>query len=135
MAFKLPIPISDVTNLQSSLDLKSDLSVSVNNQTGTTYTLVIGDAGKVVEMNNAAAITLTVPTNASVAFAVGTVMEIWQQGDGQVKLGGAPRIIWGLWQTGRRPGNAGRRWYSLPCSGRSEDEGSIQHYLIEETSD
>jgi|SRR3972149_1744 len=89
MAFKLPIPISDVTNLQSSLDLKSDLSVSVNNQTGTTYTLVIGDAGKVVEMNNAAAITLTVPTNASVAFAVGTVMEIWQQGAGQVTLAGA----------------------------------------------
>jgi hypothetical protein len=63
--------------------------VTGNNQTGTTYTLVLTDAGKCVECNNASAITLTIPTNASVAFPVGTVIEIFQQGAGQVTVAGA----------------------------------------------
>lgn len=60
--------------------------VLANNQTGATYTLVSGDAGKVVEMNNGSANTLYVPTNASVAFPVGTCVEIWQQGAGQTSV-------------------------------------------------
>ncbi len=60
--------------------------VVANNQTGTTYTLVAADAGKVVELNNGSAISLLVPTNASVQFPVGTVVELWQQGAGQVTV-------------------------------------------------
>lgn len=60
--------------------------VFANNQTGTTYTLVLADAGKVVELNNASAVALQVPTNASVAFPVGTTIELWQQGAGQVTV-------------------------------------------------
>lgn len=60
--------------------------VLANNQTGTTYTLVLADAGKVVELNNAAAVALKVPTNASVAFPIGTCVELWQQGAGQVTV-------------------------------------------------
>ena len=56
--------------------------VSVNAQTGTTYTLVLTDAGKLVTLANGAAITLTVPTNASVAFDVGTVIALGQLGAG-----------------------------------------------------
>src|SRR5689334_11950484 len=56
--------------------------IGVNAQTGTTYTLVLGDAGKVVEMNNAASNTLTVPPNSSVAFPVNTVIEVFQLGAG-----------------------------------------------------
>ena len=41
---------------------------AINTQTGTTYTLALADKGKIVEMNNASANTLTIPTNASVAF-------------------------------------------------------------------
>ena len=40
----------------------------MNPQTGTSYTLVLADAAKIVECANAAAITLTVPPNSSVAF-------------------------------------------------------------------
>ena len=61
-------------------------TVDINAQTGTTYTLVVGDASKAVECSNASAITLTVPPNASVAFAVGTVIEVLQVGAGQVTL-------------------------------------------------
>lgn len=60
--------------------------VTTNNQTGTSYTLVLTDAGKVIELNNAAAITLTVPPVSSVAFSAGDVIELWQQGAGQVSV-------------------------------------------------
>lgn len=63
--------------------------VSTNAQTGTAYTLVLTDAGRVIEMNNAAANTLTVPTDASVNFPVGTVIDIFQTGAGQTTVGGA----------------------------------------------
>lgn len=51
-----------------------------NTQTGTTYTLVLSDASKSVTMSNASAQTLTIPTNASVAFATNTVIVVWQLG-------------------------------------------------------
>jgi hypothetical protein len=61
-------------------------SLVANNQTGTTYELVIGDAGKIIECNNGSAITLTIPANASVAFPVGTVIQVYQMGAGQVTV-------------------------------------------------
>ena len=60
--------------------------VAQNTQTGTSYTLVLADSGKVVEMNNAAANTLTVPPNSSVSFPVGTIIEICQLGGGQTTI-------------------------------------------------
>lgn len=65
-----------------------------NAQTGTTYTLVLGDAGKMVTLTNASAITLTVPTNASVAFPVNTRIDLLQYGAGQVTVGGAGVTIY-----------------------------------------
>lgn len=60
-------------------------SVLTNTRTAS-YTLVLADAGKVVEMNVATANTLTVPTNASVAFPVGTLIEVFQYGAGQTTI-------------------------------------------------
>lgn len=57
-----------------------------NAQTGTTYTLVLTDAGKLVDLNNASAITLTVPLNSSVNFPVGTRIDLLQTGAGQVTI-------------------------------------------------
>jgi hypothetical protein len=64
-------------------------TIPLNTQTGTTYTLVAGDAGDLVTLNNASAITLTVPLNSSVAFAIGTQITIAQAGAGQVTVAGA----------------------------------------------
>lgn len=61
----------------------------INTQTGTSYTLVLADAGQLVTLSNASAITLTVPTNASVAFAVGDCIDLAQLGAGQVTIAGA----------------------------------------------
>jgi hypothetical protein len=57
-----------------------------NAQTGTTYTLVLTDAGKMVTMTNASANTLTVPPNSSVAFAVNTRIDLIQYGAGNTTV-------------------------------------------------
>lgn len=58
----------------------------INSQVGTTYTLVIGDAGKLVEMNNAAANTLTIPPNSSVAFPLETIVSVRMMGVGTTSI-------------------------------------------------
>jgi hypothetical protein len=64
-------------------------NLTLNAQTGTTYTLVLTDAHKLVTLNNASPITLTIPTNASVAFETGDQVNLLQLGAGQVTIGGA----------------------------------------------
>ena len=58
-------------------------------QTGTTYTLALADNHRLVECANASAITVTVPTNAAVAFPLGARIEIAQTGAGQITVSGA----------------------------------------------
>lgn len=65
----------------------SGAGTTANAQTGTTYELVLSDAGKLVTLDNASAIALTIPANASVAFPVGTVINLLQLGAGQVTVG------------------------------------------------
>lgn len=67
-------------------------NLTLNAQTGTTYTLVITDNGRLVTLSNAAAITLTVPLNSSVAFDTGAVINIQQIGAGQVTVSGAAGV-------------------------------------------
>lgn len=50
------------------------------------YTLVLSDEDKAVEMNVASANNLTVPPNSSVAFPIGTIIEICQIGAGQTTV-------------------------------------------------
>lgn len=65
----------------------NDLAIAqFNAQTGTTYTLALTDAAKLVTLSNAASITLTVPTNATVAFPIGTQILLYQGGAGQVTI-------------------------------------------------
>jgi hypothetical protein len=67
-------------------------TIPLNGQTGTTYTLAEGDAGQLVTLTNAAAIALTVPTNATVPFAIGTQITITQGGAGTVTVAGAATV-------------------------------------------
>jgi hypothetical protein len=60
-------------------DLK--LQLQFNAQTGTTYTLVVGDLNKLVTCSNASGITLTVPPS---VFSAGNQIHIQQIGAGQV---------------------------------------------------
>jgi hypothetical protein len=63
-----------------------DPGLVINAQAGS-YTLVLTDASKLIEMSGGG--TLTVPTNATVAFATGTQISILQTGASQVTVGGA----------------------------------------------
>ena len=57
-----------------------------NSQIGTTYALVLTDAGKMLRLDNAAGVALTVPLDATVAFPTGTRIDVIQWGTGQVTV-------------------------------------------------
>jgi hypothetical protein len=61
------------------------VNLQLNAQTAT-YTVVLGDAFKLVTMSNAAANDFQIPTNANVAFPVGTVINVIQIGAGQTTI-------------------------------------------------
>lgn len=67
-------------------------NVSLNAQTGTTYTFVLADNGKLVTLDNAGSVTVTVPANTSVAFATGAIINLQQIGAGQVTVAGAAGV-------------------------------------------
>ena len=81
---------ADTTQIATTAQVYDTITtIPENTQTGTAYTLVLSDAGKLVTLANAAAVTLTIPTNASVAFPLGTRIDLVQYGAGQVTVGGA----------------------------------------------
>jgi hypothetical protein len=60
--------------------------LAINAQTGTTYTFVAADAGKMVTSSNGSAQTFTVPPNSSVAFDVGTQIIVQNIGSANCTL-------------------------------------------------
>ena len=69
------------TNMDFTWIEQDDTTLSFNAQTGTTYTLVIGDLGKWVTASNASPITVTVPPS---VFATGNTINVQAIGAGQV---------------------------------------------------
>lgn len=68
-------------------------ALTINQQSGTTYTFVLTDSNNtLVELNNASAITVTVPLNSSVAFPIGATINCVQTGAGQVTFVGASGV-------------------------------------------
>jgi hypothetical protein len=58
---------------------QDDTTLSFNAQTGTTYTLVASDLGKLVTSSNASAVTITVPPS---VFATGNIINVQSIGVG-----------------------------------------------------
>jgi len=80
MATGFPAATGDVL---SAAMYNSLVAFTANTQTGTTYTAVLTDQYQVlVTMNNASANAFKIPTNASVAFATGTVITVLNLGAG-----------------------------------------------------
>jgi hypothetical protein len=73
------------------LSAYAPINLSTSAQIGS-YTLVLTDAYKIVEVDDASANTLTVPDNASVAFPTGTQITVVQTGAGQTTLAGAAGV-------------------------------------------
>lgn len=103
----------------SLLAVKSELTQVTANVQTSDYTLVLTDAGKVIEMNSATAVILTIPTNVSVAFATGTIIEICQISAGQVTVSAAGGV------TIRNSGATAKtriQWSTLSIRKRATDE-------------
>ena len=89
--FKLDV--NGTARVSGAVTFSSDVSISgvvretvtTNRQTAS-YTLALTDNGKLVEMNVATANNLTVPLNSSVAFPIGTKIDIAQYGAGQTTV-------------------------------------------------
>ena len=67
--------------------VQASAALALNAQTGTTYTFVLADAdNKLVTASNASAQTYSIPTNANVAYAIGSQINIIAIGAGQVTI-------------------------------------------------
>ena len=80
MAVNFPYTTGDVL---TAADMNGLVAFTINAQTGTTYTATSSDTYQVlVTMNNASANAFKIPTNATTAFPVGTVITVMQLGAG-----------------------------------------------------
>jgi hypothetical protein len=82
---------SGTVTVTADTTVVAPINLSTSAQTGS-YTLVLADAYKIVEMNVASANTLTVPDNSSVAFPTGTQITVIQTGAGQTTLAGTSGV-------------------------------------------
>lgn len=79
--------VLSAANVNSITEGVNDIAFGVfNAQTGTTYTLALTDVAKVVTLDNASAITLTVPPESSVAWPAGSTIVLVALGAGVVTV-------------------------------------------------
>ena len=84
MASGLPAATGDVLTASTVNGL---VAFTINSDATTDYTAVLTDAYQVlVPMNKATAIAFKIPTNASVAFPVGTAITVLNKGAGAVTI-------------------------------------------------
>jgi len=98
----MPDPVDLITDLPADFEIFGDAvdatvytidqevdttrTTSTLNAQTASYTLVLADAGKTITMSVGSANNLTVPLNSSVAFAIGTMINVIQIGAGQTTL-------------------------------------------------
>lgn len=110
--------VSDFVVASGDVAVPADLTKVATNLQTASYALVLTDAGKAVEMDVAAANNLTVPANDTVAFPVGTIVEVCQVG------AGTTTIVADIGVTVRTPETlvlAGQ-WSSVSLRKRATDE-------------
>jgi hypothetical protein len=113
----------DTTNGQRYLSMNDGGTIyskqigrSVSTETGTTYTTKTSDIDGRIEMNNAAANTLTVDTNANMPCPVGTEIRVVQVGAGATTIAAAGGV------TGDNFGVVGGQWKSVLLYKRATNE-------------
>ena len=76
---------TDNSTLVATTEFVQKSALGVSTKT-TNYTLVLTDAGKLIDFNSASNLTLTIPANSSVAFPIGTQIVIARYGTGTVTV-------------------------------------------------
>jgi hypothetical protein len=101
------------------------INISINQQ-ASSYTLVLADNGKMVEMSTSS--TLSIPTNAAQAFAVGAQITILQTTSGQVTIAATDG---GTTTVNGTPGLKLRaQWSSAVCIKRATDSWVVLGDLV-----
>jgi hypothetical protein len=78
--------LSGVTSsIQNQIDSKENKVVSINQKTDS-YTLIISDVSKLIQIDSEDPSTLTIPADDDVNFPVGSKIGVMQLGDGQVSI-------------------------------------------------
>jgi hypothetical protein len=77
---------TNTTQLATTAFVQNSANTVVIDTKTDSYTLLLTDAGETLEMNSASANTVTIPLNSSVAFAIGTTLDIIQYGAGQTTI-------------------------------------------------
>lgn len=73
-------------NLANRLDEVSYRRNGLNAQTGTSYTLVVGDAGKTVTLSNASAVAVSLPQDSAANLPTGSIVTFYNLGAGVVTI-------------------------------------------------
>lgn len=85
--------LADAINAtQAATGLLLTGGVGAPNTRTVSYTLALADGDGVIEMNSSAATTVTVPPNATVAFAPGASIEVVRWGTGAVTIAGGSGV-------------------------------------------
>ena len=98
---------NDATQLWEAQSVDIAPSIVQFNSQSSNYTLQLSDKDKMVEINSSSATSITIPTNASVAFPVGSTITIMQAGTGQITISGATGV-----SVNYTPSNITRTQYS-----------------------
>jgi len=80
------------------------------------YTLQLSDRNKVVAMNNPSSATVTIPTNASVAFPIGSIVNVYAMSNQNLTIAGASGV------TVRNAGRLFERYVEVSLRKRATDE-------------
>jgi hypothetical protein len=86
----IPVVQSSITFSATATQISYVPPQTLNAQTGTTYTMANTDFGKLITLNNAAAIALSV--NTGLGTLVGQRIDILQLGAGQITVGGTATV-------------------------------------------
>lgn len=78
------------TNMDFTWIEQDDTTISFNAQTGTTYTLVAADSGKLVTTSNASAVVVTIPSG---VFSAGNIINVQSIGVGLTTISGGAVTI------------------------------------------
>jgi hypothetical protein len=101
------------------------VNLGINAQSGTTYTTVLADNGKLVTLTNGSSIALTIPLNSSVAYPVGAQLNLARLGAGAVTIAGAVGVT--IVSTGATAATPGlRAQYSTATAVQT----SIDNWLV-----